>query len=156
MSATLRRQRQWRGASALRYGSGMPRLCAAACAVSLLLCACTDDEVIVGSQCPSAPSGRATLAKDAGPALLYGTSCAPCAGDKVTLDVHGCPVLVTWASCGGDICVGHQLLPRPSLDGGPSADGGDAGGDASADAGGAGDASSDAGSHTDDDAGGTL
>ena len=145
---------QWRGTAVLRYGSGMLRLCASACAVTLLLCGCTDDEVVVGSQCPAAPSGNATLAPDASPALVYGTSCAPCAGDKPKLDPQGCPVLVTWASCGGDICIGEQLLPQPVLDAG-AADGGlDGGPDASSDAGPG--AAADAGPSTgDDDAGGT-
>jgi hypothetical protein len=116
----------------------MLRLCASVCALTLLLSACTDDEVVVGSQCPAAPSGDATLADGAVPSLIHGTSCAPCEGDKPTLDPHGCPVLVTWASCGGDICIGQQLVPQPVLDaggadGGPDA--GDAGPDASADAG---------------------
>lgn len=128
------RRRQWRTAAALRYESGMLKLCASACALTLLLYACTDDEVTVGSQCPAGPSGRATLAPDAGPAIAYGTSCAPCKGDEVKLDAQGCPVLVTWQSCGGDICIGEQLLPQPVLDAG--ADGGpDGGPDAGPDAG---------------------
>jgi hypothetical protein len=37
-------------------------------------------------------------------------------------------VLVTWASCGGDICIGEQRLPMPRLDAGADA-GPDAGDD---------------------------
>jgi len=144
--------RQWRGAAALRYDSGMLRLLASACAVALLLGACTDDKVTVGSQCPAAPSGRATLAPDAGPSLVYGTHCAPCDSAE-KLDAHGCPVLVTWASCGGDICIGKQLLPQPVLDAGADAGLDAAGPDAAVpDAG----PSADAGpSGADADAGGT-
>jgi hypothetical protein len=128
---------------------------ASACAAALVLCACTDDDVTLGSQCPSGSSGRATLAEGAAPSPVYGTSCAPCDVDDIQLDAKGCPVLVTWASCGGDICVGGQLLPMPQLDAGP--DGGldasiaDASTDASAPDASAPDASADGG--PDDDAG---
>lgn len=128
--------------------SGMRSYWAAACAAVLVLCACTDDDVTLGSQCPSGGSGRATLAPGAEPSPVYGTSCAPCDTDDIQLDAKGCPVLVTWASCGGAICVGELTLPVPPLDGGA-----DAGPDASTPDASTADASTDADGGSDDDAG---
>ena len=144
----------WRVAARLRYDSGMRIGWALSCALVLALAACKGDDVTLGSQCSSGSSGRATLAPGAEPSVVYGTSCAPCNPDDVQLDPRGCPVLVTWESCGGAICIGGDLLPAPVADAGPT-DGGDAG-DAAIDA--SSDASSDADSDasaTDEDAGGT-
>jgi hypothetical protein len=91
----------------------------AACALlsAALLGACSSEHIVVGEQCPSPYSGHATTAGDAGQAALYGTSCAtqgstPCRG-PVRLDKRGCPVYVTFDSCGGAICLGDQLVPLP-------------------------------------------
>ena len=149
----------WRVAARLRYDSGMRIGWALSCALVLAfaLAACKGDDVTLGSQCSSGSSGRATLAPGAEPSVVYGTSCAPCNPDDVQLDPRGCPVLVTWESCGGAICIGGDLLPAPVADAGPS-DGGDAG-DAAVDGGDASvavdaSAATDA-SATDEDAGGT-
>ena len=98
-----------------------------ACAVTLLLLSCTSDNVTVGAQCPTPASGRATVAPDAGTIPVYGTSCAPCDARDIKLDARGCPELVTWQSCGGDICIGNQRLARPMLDAGSDDDGGSEG-----------------------------
>ena len=151
-------RRPWRATAGLRYHSsmraGMRTDWALGCVavLALALAAGSGDDVTLGWQWWSASSGKATLAPG-------GTSCAPCETDDVELDPSGCPVLVTWDSCGGDICIGRVLLQVPSADAGAS-DGGDAG-DAAADASSVGDASSagDASGPTDagttDDDGGT-
>jgi hypothetical protein len=99
--------------------------------LALTLWSCSDDEVVVGEQCPSPYSGNASVepgdaGSDAG-ARIYGTSCAPCADSEVELDAKGCPVYVTFASCGGDICLGSQLIrQRPEEDAGADEDAGEA------------------------------
>jgi len=100
-----------------------------------LLSSCSSEKVTVGAQCPTPASGHATVAKNAGTVPVYGTSCAPCDRADIVLDARGCPKLVTWQSCGGDICIGEQRLPRPVLDAGADEDGGSEG-DASAEDGG--------------------
>ncbi len=98
-------------------------LSAAACAGG-----CSARHIAVGVQCPSPYTGHATIAGgDAGQETLFGTSCAakgsdPCSGE-LQLDKDGCPTFVTFGSCGGDICLGDQLIQR-------SADAGSAGEDA--------------------------
>lgn len=97
--------------------------------MALVLSACTEDRV-VGDRCPSpyVPDGGATLARGAGRSDFYGTSCAPCDGDTLRLDAHGCPVYVTFQSCGGDVCIGgvrvREGLPDAGLDGAIDEDGG--------------------------------
>jgi hypothetical protein len=91
-------------------------------AVTLLLLGVgCSDEVEIGRQCPSPVTGEATVdpLPDGGvapPEIFYGTSCAPCEGDAVRTDERGCPIYVTFATCGGgDICVdGRQFQFRPS------------------------------------------
>jgi hypothetical protein len=99
--------------------------------VALLLASCSDDKLVLGEQCPSPFSGNASIAAgDAGSdggTPLYGTSCAPCDGTGLELDSDGCPVFVTFESCGGDICIGHQLLRQPpDEDAGADEDAGEA------------------------------
>ena len=86
---------------------------ACAALVVVLAGACSNKQVVVGEQCPGPYSGHATLAiKDAGKASVFGTSCAPCKADAVRLDKRGCPIFVTFDSCGGDICVGDLRISR--------------------------------------------
>jgi hypothetical protein len=97
-------------------------------AVSALACwcfgACSSEDVVVAEQCPSPLDSRATIdpgmdaGLDAGVALIYGTSCAPCVGGTQRLDSRGCPIFVTFESCGGDICFGPTLVTRPEIDAG--------------------------------------
>jgi hypothetical protein len=82
-----------------------------------LVGACSGERAILGEQCPKPGTRGATLAKDAGRAEIYGTTCAPCTG-KTRFDAQGCPIYVTWASCGGDICIGSEVIPEPKPDGG--------------------------------------
>ena len=104
----------------LRASIGMGLLCCA-----LLLSACTSKKLVLGEQCPRAGTEGSSLAPDASLGSgVYGTSCAPCDG-RVEYDDRGCPVLVTWESCGGDICIGNALVPRTPLDAGSEEDGGD-------------------------------
>jgi hypothetical protein len=85
-----------------------------ACAALVALAgACSNKQVVVGEQCPGPYSGHATLAKNAGKASVFGTSCAPCKADSVRLDKNGCPIFVTFGSCGGDICVGDLRISPP-------------------------------------------
>ncbi|MGD8860340.1 MAG: hypothetical protein PVI30_10020 [Myxococcales bacterium] len=90
----------------------------------LLLAVGCSEEVVLGEQCPSPVTGEATVDSlaDGGvapPEVFYGTSCAPCDSDEVRLDEHGCPIYVTFATCGGDICVDGRLFQfrPPPLDG---------------------------------------
>jgi hypothetical protein len=101
-------------------------------AASALACwclgACSSEDVVVAEQCPSPLDSRATIdqgmdggldaGSDAGRPLVYGTSCAPCEGSKPRLDSRGCPIFVTFESCGGDICFGPALVTRPEVDAG--------------------------------------
>jgi hypothetical protein len=90
----------------------------------LLLGACSGERAVLGEQCPRPGTRGSTLTKDAGRADVYGTSCAPC--KPIRYDEQGCPIYVTWESCGGDICLGEQRVPRPladaGTDGGPEPD----------------------------------
>jgi hypothetical protein len=97
----------------------------------LFLAACSAKHVVVGSQCPSPHSGLAKyVGGDAGGAALFGTSCAPCGSGREKFDTHGCPIYVTFGSCGGDICLGDQIIRQPGVTG--AEDGGDEGDAASA------------------------
>jgi hypothetical protein len=101
-------------------------------AASALACwclgACSSEDVVVAEQCPSPLDSRATIdpamdggsdaGADAGVARVYGTSCAPCEGSTPRLDSRGCPIFVTFDSCGGDICFGPALVTRPEADAG--------------------------------------
>lgn len=85
-------------------------------ALSLVLIgtACSSESV-VGEQCPSPLTGRATVESlpDGGEpagASIYGTSCAPCEAVPPRLDADGCPIYVTFQSCGGDICIGTRRI----------------------------------------------
>ena len=98
---------------------------------------CSDAKVITGEQCPGPYNTGATLASpDAGSAEIYGTSCAPCEGADPQLDAKGCPIFVTFESCGGPICLGlltfRKVLPPAEDGGGPDDDGGAEQGDAGA------------------------
>lgn len=98
---------------------------------------CSDAKVISGEQCPGPYSASATLASpDAGRADIYGTSCAPCEGAGTQFDVKGCPIFVTFESCGGDICIGsktvRKVLPPDDDDAGADDDGGAEQGDTGA------------------------
>jgi hypothetical protein len=64
---------------------------------------------------------------DAGGAKVFGTSCAPCDSSKERLDKQGCPIFVTFGSCGGDICLGDQLIRHPTEADQDAGDEGDAG-----------------------------
>ncbi len=105
---------------------------------------CSSKKVVLGEQCPSPASGNATVQGDDLGLSVYGTTCAPCDdGDQAEYDSNGCPVFVTFESCGGDICMGTLLIKAPPTNGGVAADGGeDAGRD---------DAASDAGNHVGDE-----
>ena len=101
-------------------------------AASALACwclgACSSEDVVVAEQCPSPRDSRATVdpgmdggaaaGSDAGLPLVYGTSCAPCDGSEPRLDSRGCPIFVTFDSCGGDICLGSVLVTQPEADAG--------------------------------------
>lgn len=65
------------------------------------------DEITLGGQCPNPATGKATVMGGAAP--IYGTSCAPC-DRPIELDARGCPKLVTFESCGGDICIGSARI----------------------------------------------
>jgi hypothetical protein len=89
---------------------------------ALLAAACSRKQIVVGSQCPSPYGKNASYAAGvARGAALYGTSCPPCTASRIKLDKRGCPIYVTFDSCGGDICLGDQRLERP-LDAGLGAD----------------------------------
>lgn len=82
-----------------------------------------DEEVVVGTQCPSPFSGMASVETppDAGKAYFYGTSCAPCSpDDELTLDDDGCPTYVTFSQCGGDVCLFGLRVAAPVKDAGTS------------------------------------
>ena len=95
---------------------------------------CSPEQLQLAEQCPSPESGQATVAGDQStqPSGTFGTTCAPCDDeDQPELDDRGCPVFVTAASCGGDVCIGSVRIPRQASDGGaldggagPTADGG--------------------------------
>lgn len=101
-----------------------------ACALSFSAClvGCGED-VRVGAQCPSPYVGGATI--EPGPdggtlGIVYGTSCAPCDGDStVRVDDRGCPVYVTPASCGGDVCLFGRLVVLVGDDAGATGDAGE-------------------------------
>jgi hypothetical protein len=83
-------------------------------ALALIGAACSSESV-VGEQCPSPLTGRATVESlpDGGEpagASIYGTSCAPCEAEPPRLDADGCPIYVTFQSCGGDICIGTRRI----------------------------------------------
>lgn len=94
-----------------------------------LLAACEGDPAILGDQCPNPGARGSSLARDAGSSNVFGTSCAPCKPTRY--DEQGCPIYVTWASCGGDICIGSRVIPVPRGDAGPG-DGGSGDEDAGA------------------------
>jgi hypothetical protein len=112
---------------ATRGNHGVRSIVAAALA-GWCLGACSSEDVVVAEQCPSPFDSRATIdppmaaqmdgGADAGMTLIYGTSCAPCEGSKPRLDARGCPIFVTFESCGGDICIGSGLVTRPDADAG--------------------------------------
>ena len=98
----------------------------------LACCACSEERVL-GEQCPGPFSGNATIAPYAdggepGLGTVFGTHCAPCDEGEPELDADGCPVFVTFASCGGDICIGPRLIALddepPSTDDGGGDDAG--------------------------------
>jgi hypothetical protein len=108
----------------LSLGCGVLALVAGLGAGQLSASGCSNERIVLGDQCPSPSSPRATVAvaMDAGMqhvfAPIYGTSCAPCEGREPELDADGCPTFVTFQSCGGDICIGMSRITRvtPDLD----------------------------------------
>jgi hypothetical protein len=92
------------------------------------LVACSSEQRLLGERCPNpyVSNSSATLAADAGPSALYGTSCAPCDDAEPRLDRRGCPIYVTFESCGGDICLGRVRVMAPD-DGDAGTDGDDSG-----------------------------
>lgn len=89
--------------------------------------ACSNQKVVLGTQCPAPSNPRAQVrtGMDAGVSTpIYGTSCAPCDSAKPEYDASGCPIFVTFDSCGGDICIGNTRVVRLVPDAG-TADGGD-------------------------------
>src|SRR5204862_5381798 len=81
----------------------------------LVLClvaiaACSSSEHVVGDQCPSPYSDmagyKATVRDRDGSKGYFGTSCAPCKpDDQIKLDKRGCPIFVTFETCGGPVCL---------------------------------------------------
>jgi hypothetical protein len=115
-----------------RLFAGAARLAIALLAIATI--SCSDDKVTLGAQCPSPRSEDASVEGDAGagPSAIYGTSCAPCIAGRARVDARGCPMFVTFESCGGDICLGGQRVSRAAdADAGSDGDAGaaeDAGG----------------------------
>jgi hypothetical protein len=73
------------------------------------------DRLVLGDQCPSPELSESAPGLDGGSVIYgYGTSCAPCDREP-ELDDQGCPVYVTFESCGGPICIGNIMLPVPTL-----------------------------------------
>ncbi len=122
---------------------------------ALALLGCDPDEVVVGERCPHPSTGRATIVGGQEAADgIYGTGCAPCDESPPEFDARGCPIYVTFESCGGNICIGDVELQLNDDDAGATgvagAGGADAGDAAAPDAGDAGDAGlseEDAGAH---------
>lgn len=102
----------------LRGAAWFAWLCVAACG----------HDVRVGALCPSPHTGRATV--DPGPdggrtSAFYGTSCAPCdPAARVRVDRDGCPIYVTFESCGGDLCLFGDSFTRSGDDDAGADDGG--------------------------------
>jgi hypothetical protein len=90
--------------------------------------ACSSGERVLGERCPNPyveDSGASV--PDGAPSEFYGTSCAPCDGDEIRLDARGCPIYVTFESCGGDVCLGGLPVtsgPDGDDDAGSDDDGG--------------------------------
>jgi hypothetical protein len=107
---------------------GQQRVRVLSLCVAFASVACSSEQRVLGERCPNpyVRNSGATLAADAGPSALYGTSCAPCTGDEPRLDAIGCPVYVTFESCGGDVCFGDvRVTPSGGdEDGGTDDDGG--------------------------------
>jgi hypothetical protein len=88
---------------------------------------CSSDDAVIGERCPHPSTGKATIAGNVA-ASMYGTSCAPCDADP-EFDERGCPVLVTFESCGGrNICLGSVEVAPPEEDDAGAEDGGQDGG----------------------------
>lgn len=90
----------------------------------LVVAGCSTERRVLGVQCPSPYAPGATHLGDAGPGGVYGTSCAPCDDARVRLDARGCPVYVTFESCGGDVCVGGVPVRELDEDAGVDEDAG--------------------------------
>jgi hypothetical protein len=89
--------------------------------------ACSSSNHVVGDQCPSPYSGEATVrGPNAASAQFFGTSCAPCKADaKIKYDRRGCPIFVTFESCGGPVCLsGYEIKQPAEIDGGGENDSG--------------------------------
>ena len=77
--------------------------------------ACSSSEHVVGDQCPSPYSStagyKATVRDRDGSKGYFGTSCAPCkADDQIKYDKRGCPIFVTFETCGGPVCLaGYEV-----------------------------------------------
>lgn len=105
----------------------------------MLLAASCTKKLTLGDQCPAPGSPGATLAEGASKGeYIYGTSCLPC-NQPIHYDDNGCPTYVTFASCGGNICIGDREFRAPvdagTLDAGPGEeDAGDEDAAAAADA----------------------
>jgi hypothetical protein len=95
--------------------------------VALVACACSSDERVLGERCPNPYTEDSDATRSDGATTdFFGTSCAPCDADDIRLDDDGCPIYVTFESCGGDICLGDvrvRLTPEVQ-DGGVDEDAG--------------------------------
>jgi len=95
-------------------------------AAIVAVCACSSEERVLGERCrnPYTQDDDVTLS-DGGGSDFFGTSCAPCDADDIRLDDEGCPIYVTFASCGGDICLGDvPVTMTPEVDAGVDDDAG--------------------------------
>jgi hypothetical protein len=92
--------------------------------------ACSSSEHVVGDQCPSPYSStagyKATVRDRDGSKGYFGTSCAPCrADDQIKYDKRGCPIFVTFETCGGPVCLaGYEVDLPAASDGGAENDSG--------------------------------
>lgn len=96
----------------------------------LAIGACSSSEHVVGDQCPSPysnnRSAKATVRDPGGAMGFFGTSCAPCKADApIKLDKRGCPIFVTFETCGGPVCLnGYEIAVPTENDGGADNDSG--------------------------------
>jgi hypothetical protein len=92
----------------------------------LAIGACSSSEHVVGDQCPSPYSDMATVRDRSGAKGFFGTSCAPCKADApIHFDKRGCPVFVTFETCGGPVCLnGYEIAVPAENDGGADNDSG--------------------------------
>jgi hypothetical protein len=84
--------------------------------IAVVAGACSSEERVLGERCRNPYEEDSGATRSDGAAIdFYGTSCAPCDADDIRLDARGCPIYVTFESCGGDICLGDvpvRLTPQ--------------------------------------------